>query len=498
MALRPPAPQDILIEKGVLASIFDDPDMIGVVAEVLAPEDFCEPKHEVIYRSALSFFEKSEDLDILKVANRLQAAGEIGQAGGLPYLLELIEPETVFANTDPVGYALMVQEASRARQLDLFGKTVSEKTLPGSGYTPDDAVAFAQQELRRLSEQGSISESYRAGDLLEETFAEIQHKSTLDDSVAIGVPSGFIDLDSATTGFTPGQMIIVGARPAMGKTSLALDFARNASILGGKTTMFFSLEMGRAEVMQKVLSAHAHIEFDKIKKGHLSQDEWAIMREKAKDIREANLIIDDNPLLSIVNLRTKCLKQKARPEGLDFVIVDYLQLMEVPKVGNSDGRQTAVSAMSRAVKLLAKELEVPIIILSQLNREVDKRTDKTPLASDLRESGSLEQDADIVLLIHRPEYYDPGDRPGQTMLIVAKHRGGPTLTVNLIPLLEFSKFANGAGKFASETPPPSEEAPPEDDPFGTSEEPVYDDPYSDVPHSTESLAAEPDSGGMAW
>lgn len=497
MAIRPPAPQDILIEKGVLASIFDDPDMIGVVAEVLTPEDFSEPKHEIIYRAALSFFEKSEELDILKVANRLQAAGDIGRAGGLPYLLELIEPETVFANTDPVGYALMVQEASRARQLDIFGKTVSEKTLPGSGYTPDDAIAFAQQELRRISEMGTVSESYQAGDLLEEVFEEIDQKSKLDDSVAIGVPSGFIDLDSTTTGFHPSQMIIIGGRPAMGKTSVALDFARNASLLGGKTTLFFSLEMGRKEVMQKILSAHAHIEFEKIKKGHLTQGDWETMREKAKDIREANLIIDDNPLLTLMNLRTKCLKQKARPEGLDFVIIDYLQLMEAPKVSGSDGRSVAVSAISRGIKLLAKELEVPIVILSQLNRDLEKRPDKMPLASDLRESGSLEQDADIVLLIHRPEYYDPGDRPGQAQLIIAKHRGGPTMTVNLIPLLEFSKFANGAGKFASETPPPSDE-PPEGDPFGTPDEPVYDDPYSDVPHSTENISSEPDSGSTAW
>ncbi|MBC9706680.1 MAG: replicative DNA helicase [Enterococcus sp.] len=494
MALRPPAPQDILIEKGVLASIFDDPDMIGVVAEVLSPEDFSEPKHEIIYRTALAFFERSEEFDILKVANRMQTDGELGRAGGLPYLLELIEPETVFANTDPVGYALMVQELSRARQLDLFGKTVSEKTLPGSGYTPDDAIAFAQQELRRISEMGNISESYRAGDLLEDLFKEIEYKSTLDNSVAIGVPTGFIDLDSSTTGFHPSQMIILGGRPAMGKTSVALDFARNASIMGGKTTMFFSLEMGRQEVMQKVLSAHAHIEFDKIKKGNLSPSEWETMREKAQDIRNSNLIIDDNPLLTITNLRTKCLKQKSRPEGLDFVIIDYLQLMEAPKVSGSDGRSVAVSAISRGMKLLAKELEVPIVILSQLNRDVEKRPDKMPLASDLRESGSLEQDADIVLLIHRPEYYDPGDRPGQAQLIIAKHRGGPTHTVNLIPLLEFSKFANGAGKFASETPPPIEEPP--DDPFGEETE-VYEDPYANVPYANETVS-EPDSGTPAW
>lgn len=497
MSVRPPALQDILIEKGVLASLFDDPDMIGVISEVLEPEDFNDPKHELIYRTALGFFTKSEEFDILKVANRLQADGELGRAGGLPYLLELIEPETVFANTDPVGYALMVQEASRSRKIDLFGKSLSEKTLPGSGYNADDAVAFAQQELTRLAESSKISESFHARDLLEETFAEIEYKSKLDSSIAMGVPSGFVDLDSCTTGFSAGQMIILAARPAMGKTTLALDFVRNAAMLGKKTAMFFSLEMGRGEVMQKILSAHSHIEYEKIKKGDLTQAEWAVLREKANDIREANLIIDDNPLLSIPALRAKCLKQKARPEGLDLVVIDYLQLMEVPQVGGSDGRQAAVSELSRATKLLAKELECPVIILSQLNREVDKRADKVPLISDLRESGSLEQDADMVLLIHRPEYYDPGDRPGQTMLLVAKHRGGQTPTINLIPLLEFSKFANGAGKFASEHPP-AEDAPPDDDPLGGEPEVSYDDPYADVPPPSDHNGAPPDSGGEAW
>lgn len=502
MSTRPSAPQDTLIEKGVLASIFDDVDMIGFVAEILTPEDFNEPKHELIYRTVLDFYERNEQFDILKVANKLSHDGDLGKIGGVPYLSELVDPDTIYANTDPVGYALMVQENSIRRQLDIFGHSVAEKTMPGSGYDPDSTIAYAQEELRKLSEIGSAQgEVQRAGDLVEDAFAEIEYKSTIDESIAIGVPSGFVDLDSMTTGFGPSQMIILGGRPAMGKTSVALDFVRAAALLAAKTAIFFSLEMGKNEVMQKVLSAHAHVEFEKIKKGTVNAEEWGRLRSASEDLKNSNLLIDDTPELSLVNLRAKCLKQKARPEGLDVVVIDYLQLMSVPKVSASDGRQTAVSALSRGVKLLAKELQVPIIILSQLSREVEKRNDKTPLPSDLRESGSLEQDADIVMFIHRPEYYDPNDRPGQAMLIVAKHRGGRTGAVTLIPLLEYSKFANGAGKFAAEAPDDPDTLPPDegDDPFGSvsdvAAEPVYDDVYQAEP---EYDASEPDSGGTAW
>lgn len=503
MSTRPSAPQETLIEKGVLASVFDDVDMIGFVAEILTPEDFSEPKHELIYRTVLDFYERNEQFDLLKVAHKLSNDGDLGKVGGVPYLSELVDPDTIYANTDPVGYALMVKENSLLRQLDMFGHSVAEKTMPGSGYDVDNTIAFAQEKLQELAQVGSgQSDIKHAGDLIADAFAEIEYKSTIDDSITIGVRSGFVDLDDMTTGFAPAQMIILGGRPAMGKTSVVLDMVRASTLLAGKTTIFFSLEMGKGEVMQKILSAHAHIEFEKIKKGNINAEEWERLKTAAEDIKASNLLIDDTPELSLVNLRTKCLKQKARPEGLDMVVIDYLQLMSVPKVSASDGRQTAVSALSRGVKLLAKELGVPIIILSQLSREVEKRNDKTPMMSDLRESGSLEQDADIVMFIHRPEYYDPNDRPGQALLVVAKHRGGRTGAVTLIPLLEYSKFANGAGKFAVEAPDDPEAVPPDDDPFGSvdniPQEPAgYDDVYPQY-GSEDEPPAEPDQEGSAW
>jgi replicative DNA helicase len=257
--------------------------------------------------------------------------------------------------------------------------------------------------------------------------------------------------------------------------------------MDNKTSIFFSLEMGKDELIQKILSAEAKIEFEKIKKGNINREEWDKLHKVKERIANSDFLIDDTPILSVVNLRAKCLKQKKSPEGLDLVIVDYLQLMEAPKSrSSSDGRQNEVSMLSRELKLLAKELKVPIIVLSQLNRGSENRQDKTPLPSDLRESGSLEQDADMVLLLHRPEYYDESDRPGQAELIIGKHRGGPTGKVQLIPLLEFSKFANGAGKFAVVNEPNGDEPPQGEYPPDNIEDPFADEPPAPEIHSTPS------------
>jgi replicative DNA helicase len=487
-------PTDTLLEKGVIAALFDDAEIVPVISNVLNPADFIEPRHELIYDTILYFVERNEHFDILKVASHLNNEGSLGRAGGVQYLIELTDAESIYRTNDPVGYALLIQESSRKRQLSLAFKSADEKTRLGSGYDADDVLSFAQETLHKLAETNSQQDVERIGNLLGDAFETIAYKGTLDNTIAVGVPSGFVDLDAKTTGFLPGQFWILAARPAMGKTTLAIDFARAASLMDNKTTIFFSLEMGKDELVQKILSAEAKIEFEKIKKGNINKEEWEKLHQVRERIAKSDLLIDDTAILSLVNLRTKCLKQKNTPEGLDLVIVDYLQLMEAPKSrSSSDGRQHEVSMLSRGLKLLAKELEIPIIVLSQLNRGNEARADKTPLPSDLRESGSLEQDADGVLLLHRPEYYDETDRPGQAQLIIGKHRGGPTATIQLIPLLEFSKFANGAGKFAvinepNDNEPPAGECPPDnmEDPFA--EEPPTPEgfnPTSDVLESSE-------------
>lgn len=480
-------PTDTLLEKGVIAALFDDAEIVPVIANVLRPEDFIEPRHELIYDTILHFVERNQPFDILKIASHLNNEGALGRAGGVQYLIELTDAESIYRTNDPVGYALLIQESSRKRQLSLAFKSADEKTQSGSGYEADDVLAFAQETLHKLAETNAQQDVEKIGNLLESAFEEIAYKGTLDNTIAIGVPSGFVDLDSKTTGFLPGQFIILAARPAMGKTTLAIDFARAASLMDNKTSIFFSLEMGKDELIQKILSAEAKIEFEKIKKGNINREEWDKLHKVKERIANSDFLIDDTPLLSVVNLRAKCLKQKKSPEGLDLVIVDYLQLMEAPKSrSSSDGRQNEVSMLSRELKLLAKELKVPIIVLSQLNRGSENRQDKTPLPSDLRESGSLEQDADMVLLLHRPEYYDESDRPGQAELIIGKHRGGPTGKVQLIPLLEFSKFANGAGKFAVVNEPNGDEPPQGEYPPDNIEDPFADEPPAPEIHSTPS------------
>lgn len=491
-------PTDTLLEKGVIAALFDDAELVPIVSNVLRPEDFIEPRHELIYDTMLYFFERNEPFDILKIASHLNNEGALGRAGGVQYLIELTDAESIYRTNDPVGYALLIQESSRKRQLSLAFKSADEKTQSGSGYDADAVLSFAQETLHKLAETNAQQDVERIGNLLESAFEEIAYKGTLDNTIAVGVPSGFVDLDSKTTGFLPGQFWILAARPAMGKTTLAIDFARAASLMDNKTTIFFSLEMGKNELIQKILSAESKIEFEKIKKGNISRDEWNKLHEVKNRIVKSDLLIDDTPILSLVNLRSKCLKQKNSPEGLDLVIVDYLQLMEAPKSrSSSDGRQHEVSMLSRGLKLLAKELEVPVIVLSQLNRGNESRTDKTPVPSDLRESGSLEQDADGVLLLHRPEYYDESDRPGQAELIIGKHRGGPTGKIQLIPLLEFSKFANGAGKFAVINEPPNGDEPPQ----GEYPPDNVEDPFADEPPAPEIYNAGSEdlaSSDTAW
>ena len=459
-----------LAEKGVLAGLFDNPHDINLVMSVLSAEDFSEPRNAVIYAAMSSASEKGEALDPVSIASNLESNQELSRVGGIAYLTELIDPAALHSyDTDLLGYAKIVKEHSQLRQVKMLAKKLDQIASPDSGKSADEIMSMADTELRNVVDVIVQSDAQLAGDLVYDVLDSLEERGKLADGATLGVPSSFIDLDSSTTGWKPGQFIIVAARPGQGKTTIALDFVRAASIKAGLTSMFFSLEMSKPEIMEKLLSAEARVEATKVKTGKLSADEWQSLQNAAEKIQASNLIIDDSPEITIPHVRAAAIKQKARPEGLDMVVLDYIQLLSSPN--RVESRQQEVSQFSRSLKLLAKELGVPVIALSQLNRASEQRQDKTPLPSDLRESGSLEQDADIILLLHRPEYYDEHDRPGQAILDIAKHRGGPTGKITLISLLQYSKFANGAGiappPVDSEppnegTPPPPEEYPPDD------------------------------------
>lgn len=501
-----------LFEKGVLAAVLDDSEVAGVVAEILEPSDFAEPRHEMIFSKALQFYQEGLPFDVLQMVNSIANDGNLDKVGGYQYFMEILDVEAVYANADPVTYALNVREFSQRRALSLVGMKIQEQSRFNSGEQSEDIVAYMQSNVQDFSSRSFSNGFVKLSDIMDETLLE------LEDAILNGVvsdesiPTGFIDLDDRIGGLFPGQMVIIAGRPASGKTTLALDFARNASILSEKSVLFFSLEMSQKELSQKLLSAEAHVEHSKIRLGKgITQDDYDRIKKANEKLKSVNLYVDDNPELDLVRLQAKCLKQSASPQGLDLVIIDYLQLMKAPPGKNN--REQEIAEISRNVKIMAKKLGVPIIILAQLNRGNVNRTDKTPMVSDLRESGSLEQDADMVLLVHRPEVFDPNDKPGITEIIAGKVRAGQPGTVDVISLLEYSKFANGTGMYRATEEPLPEEYPdgggdippmPEEDVF-SDEFPVdeHSGDYGDVSiapldHEEREAVSDPGEGGMAW
>lgn len=444
--------KDLLAEQGTLASIFDEPEYLDEISEILEPADFHEPANETLYATMLMFRDAGKSITPVAIISDLKRTGELTKIGGMSYMQELINPNSLASYaTDAVGYAKIVKEHSNMRKLQVLADNISDATVSGSGFTASEALGYAEDAVFALTNSHTESEGVRSiSSLFAETIEDIVEAGQTPEGAAVGVPSGFVDLDKKTSGFHPGQLILIGARPAMGKSTIAVDFARHAGILAGKSVVIFSLEMGKKEIMNRVISAQTRIPLQQIKTGQLNRDEWATIRDMKTEVEQSNLFIDDYPKVNIGRIRSVLMKQMMRPEGCDLVVIDYLQLMEVTSRRGNASRENEVSELSRGLKLLAKEFGLPIIVLSQLNRGNEQRADKTPAPSDLRESGSLEQDADVILLLHRPEVYDENDRPGEADLIIAKQRNGPTGKIVLVPMLEISKFANGSGIIASE------------------------------------------------
>ncbi len=433
-------PQDLAAEQSVLGAMMMSKDAISDAVEVLRGVDFYRPNHEAIFEAIVSLYGRGEPADPITVAAELGKTGELSKVGGAVYLHDLLASVSIAANA--VYYAELVREKAVLRRLVNASIRIAQLGYQGQGEV-EKIVDEAQQTLFEVTES-KTSEDYKSlHELLEPTFDEIESIHNSGEGLS-GVPTGFHDLDRMTNGFHPGQMIIVAARPGAGKSTFALDICRSAAIHHDLCTAFFSLEMSRTEIVMKVLSAEASIPLGKIRgsSGKLDESDWQRITDKSVLLDSKPFFIDDSPNLTMMEIRAKARRLKQR-HNLQLVAIDYIQLMSSGK--KVESRQLEVSEFSRQIKLLAKELNVPVIALSQLSRNTEQRKDAVPALSDLRESGSLEQDADMVIMIHRPEMYTTNpsdDERGVANLYIPKHRNGETGKIDALFQGHYSRFTN--------------------------------------------------------
>ncbi len=431
-------PQNLEAEQSVLGSMMLSKDAMADVIETVRANDFYRPAHETIFETATKLYNSGDPVDALTVGSELQKAGVLAKVGGAEYLHTLI---SIVPSAASAGYyARLVREQAILRKLVEAGTRIANMGYDADGAEVDEVVDSAQAEIFAVTERRNSEDYLPLSALIEPTLEEID-ASTNRDGQLLGVPTGFRQLDELTGGLQGGQMIVIAARPAIGKSTLGLDIARAASIHHGKTSVIFSLEMSREEITKRMLAAEAKVKLTSLTKGPMGPNDWERLARTAAQVAKAPLFIDDSPNMSLMEIRAKCRRLKQQ-HGLGLVVVDYLQLMSSGR--KVESRQQEVSEFSRALKLLAKELSVPVIAISQLNRGPEQRTEKKPMLSDMRESGAIEQDADIVILLHRDDAYDRENRPGEADFIVAKHRGGPTDTIAVAFKKDYAHFSDMA------------------------------------------------------
>ncbi len=413
-------PQDLHAEQSVLGGMLLSKDAIGDVAEIVRSADFYRPAHEVIYDAIVDLFGRGEPVDAITVADEMTKRGTLQRVGGQAYLHELIQVVPTAANAG--YYAAIVAERALLRRLVEAGTKIVQLGYGQGEGDVDEIVNRAQAEVYAVADKRGTEDYVRLGATFEDTLNEIEVASGRTDEMT-GVPTGFTELDELLHGLHKGQMIVIAARPAVGKSTFGMDIVRTAAIKHGMPAAFFSLEMSRTEISMRVLSAEGSLSLQDLRKGTLGDTGWQKIAKVVSRIENAPLYIDDSPNMSLMEIRAKCRRLKTQ-HGLKLVVIDYLQLMSSGK--KVESRQQEVSEFSRALKLLAKELEVPVIAISQLNRGPEQRTDKRPQMSDLRESGSIEQDADVVILLHKDK-----EREGEADVLVVKHRNGPTKDLTL-------------------------------------------------------------------
>ncbi|MDW3220344.1 MAG: replicative DNA helicase [Acidimicrobiales bacterium] len=430
-------PHNLEAEESLLGAMLLSRDAIADAVEVASVEHFYRPAHAHVYDAISTLYAAGDPVDPVTVAEELDRAGVLETIGGLDGLIALQVNTPATSNAGK--YASIVQERYTLRRLIETAGEIAE-----IGYSRPDDVTKAVDEAENMMfqvAQGRVADTMgEIRDLLDATLDRLEQLYEAGEGIT-GTPTGFIDLDELLSGLQPNALLIVGARPAMGKTSFALNMAAHAAVRENRPTLVFSLEMGHLELTQRLLCAEANVDAKAMRDGNLKEDDWTRISNGIGRLAEAPLWIDDNPNLTIMEIRAKARRLKSRVGDLGMIVVDYLQLM-TGRAG-AESRQVEVAEISRGLKILARELQCPVVGLSQLSRNLEMRQDKRPMLADLRESGSIEQDADVVMFLYRDEVYNPGsENEGMAEVIVAKHRNGPTGTINLGFLPRFTSFKN--------------------------------------------------------
>ena len=432
-------PQNVEAEASLLSAILIDNRILDDVVDVLIPIDFYRSAHQIIFGAMIELVEKKEPIDLVTLANILKDRGELETVGGAIYLAKLIDEVPLAVNAD--HYAKIIHDKATLRRLIAKGYAIIKNCFDDQENV-DEIIDYAEGCIFEISEKKIKPSFFEVKDLLIggfDTFRKCENNK----GIPTGVPTGFKQLDSLTSGFQNSDLIILAARPSMGKTAFALNIARNAAVESNIPVAFFSLEMAKEQLVMRLLCSEARLNAARLRDGFISKQDWEILNKSGSTLHRAAIFIDDSPDNSALSIRAKTRRLKLE-KGLGLVIIDYLQLMKVTRP--NERRDLDISEISRSLKGLAKELQIPVIALSQLNRQLEKRDGKRPRLSDLRESGSLEQDADVVAFIHREEVFkkkeDKIPFEGKAELIVAKQRNGPTDSLPLAFLKSYSRFEN--------------------------------------------------------
>jgi len=429
-----PLPRNIEAERAVLSAMIVRPDVTDIITQILTEDDFYRTAHRELFSAIVKLYDEKQAVDLLLLEEELNRREKLEAIGGVEYLLDLSEAAPTPANAE--YYARIVREKSAARALIIAASNIMNEAYE-AGANWQELADHAEQMIFSVAERGTSTHTDTIADTIHHAIERMEMLQNAPGRVT-GLATGFYELDELTAGLQPAELIIIAARPSVGKTSLALDIAEHVAVVEEKAVAVFSLEMTKEQVVMNMLCSNAKVDLQNARTGNLSSEEWSRIVVAASTLSAAPIFIDDSPSLSLLELRAKARRLRAR-HNIELVVVDYLQLIDCPK---AESRQAEISMISRGLKSLARELSIPVLALSQLNRSVESREGHRPRMSDLRESGSLEQDADVIMLLHREEYYDPQKQPGVAEVIVAKQRNGPTATINLAFLKQFTRFEN--------------------------------------------------------